>query len=84
MFGRLGWAEILVIVILLFILFGHSKIPTMMKNLANGINVFKTEMKKSSGATEKKAEVQEKKTAPKAKNVKQKTAKTAVKKKVKK
>ena len=45
MFGRLGWMEILVIVILLLILFGHSKIPTMMKNLANGINVFKKEMK---------------------------------------
>ncbi|MBO4683050.1 MAG: twin-arginine translocase TatA/TatE family subunit [Alphaproteobacteria bacterium] len=45
MFGRLGWMEILVIVVLLLILFGHSKIPTMMKNLANGINVFKKEMK---------------------------------------
>ena len=29
--GRLGWAEILVIVVLLVILFGHSKIPGMMK-----------------------------------------------------
>ena len=43
--GRLGWAEILVIVVLLVILFGHSKIPGMMKNLANGINVFKKEIK---------------------------------------
>lgn len=46
MLGRFGWMEILIIVLLLFILFGHSKIPTMMKNLANGINVFKKEMKK--------------------------------------
>lgn len=45
MFGRLGWTEILVIVVLLLILFGHSKIPTMMKNVANGIRVFKKEMK---------------------------------------
>ena len=45
MLGRLGWMEILVIVLLLVILFGHAKIPTMMKNLANGINVFKKEMK---------------------------------------
>lgn len=45
MFGKLGWAEILVIVVLLVILFGHSKIPGMMKNLANGINVFKKEIK---------------------------------------
>lgn len=46
MFGRLGWMEILVIVLLLVILFGHSKIPGMMKNLANGLNTFKKEMKK--------------------------------------
>ncbi len=46
MFGRLGWAEILVIVVLLVILFGHNKIPNMMRNLANGLNVFKKEIKK--------------------------------------
>ena len=84
MLGRLGWAEILVIVVLLLILFGHSKIPTMMKNLANGINVFKSEMKKSSVAPEKKDVVQEKKTAPKAITVKKKTVKSATKKKLKK
>lgn len=47
MFGRFGWAEILVILILVLILFGHNKIPGMMKNLANGINVFKREIKES-------------------------------------
>ena len=47
MFGRLGWAEILVIVILLVILFGSNKIPGMMKNLADGLNVFKKEVKKT-------------------------------------
>lgn len=45
MFGRLGWMEILVIVLLLVILFGHAKIPTMMRNLAGGIKTFKKEMK---------------------------------------
>jgi len=45
MFGRLGWAEILVVVVLLVILFGSAKIPGMMKNLANGVNVFKRELK---------------------------------------
>lgn len=45
MFGRLGWMEILVIVLLLVILFGHAKIPQMMKNLAGGIKTFKKEMK---------------------------------------
>ena len=47
MFGRLGWAEILVIVVLLLILFGSHKIPGMMKNVADGINVFKRELKLS-------------------------------------
>jgi len=47
MFGRFGWAEILVIVVLVLILFGHNKIPGMMKNLADGINVFKRELKNS-------------------------------------
>jgi sec-independent protein translocase protein TatA len=45
MFGRLGWAEILIIVILVVILFGSNKIPAMMKNLADGLKVFKKEVK---------------------------------------
>lgn len=53
MFGRLGWMEILVIVLLLVILFGHAKIPGMMKNLAHGLNVFKKEMKTDKKATPK-------------------------------
>lgn len=57
MFGRLGWAEILVIVVLVVILFGSAKIPGMMKNLADGINVFKKEIKnKPSDAAAPKAE----------------------------
>ncbi len=47
MFGRFGWAEILVVVVLVVILFGSNKIPGMMKNLADGLNVFKKEVKKS-------------------------------------
>ncbi|MDR1337589.1 MAG: twin-arginine translocase TatA/TatE family subunit [Rickettsiales bacterium] len=42
---RAGFWEILLIVILVLILFGHSKIPDLMKNLANGINIFKKELK---------------------------------------
>ena len=45
MFGRVGWAEILVIVVLVVILFGSNKIPGMMKNLADGLNIFKKEIK---------------------------------------
>lgn len=53
MFGRFGWAEILVIVVLVMILFGHNKIPGMMKNLADGLNIFKKELKTDSPKAEK-------------------------------
>ena len=59
MFGRFGWAEILVIVVLVVILFGSNKIPGMMKNLADGLNVLKKENKEvkqpAKKATAKKA-----------------------------
>ncbi len=42
---RLGWTEIILIVILVMILFMSNKIPGMMRNLADGINVFKKELK---------------------------------------
>lgn len=44
---RAGFWEILLIVVLVLILFGHNKIPTLMKNLANGINIFKKEIKET-------------------------------------
>lgn len=50
---RMGVWEILIIVLLVVILFGHAKIPGMMKNLADGLNVFKKELK-----TEPKSEPQ--------------------------
>ena len=70
MFGRLGWMEILVIVILLVILFGHRAIPSMMKNVADGINVFKKELKN----TDKKDDAAVKKNTSK-KSVKSKSYK---------
>ncbi|MBO7642792.1 MAG: twin-arginine translocase TatA/TatE family subunit [Alphaproteobacteria bacterium] len=39
--------ELVIIVLLVVILFGHNKIPGMMKNLADGLKVFKKEMKSS-------------------------------------
>ena len=42
---RLGWTEIILIVVLVMILFMSNKIPGMMRNLADGINVFKKELK---------------------------------------
>lgn len=72
MFGRLGWMEILVIVLLLVILFGHAKIPTMMRNLAGGIKTFKKEMKDDDT----------KKVEPRKESVKKSPAKKATAKKV--
>ena len=54
---RMGVWEILIIVLLVVILFGHAKIPGMMKNLADGLNVFKKELK-----TEQKPEPQSEQT----------------------
>ena len=55
MFGRLGWTEILIIVVLLLILFGSHKIPGMMRNVADGIKVFKRELKSDKKADSKKS-----------------------------
>ena len=42
---RFGIWEIVLIALLVIILFGSAKIPSMMKNLANGVKVFKKEIK---------------------------------------
>jgi len=41
---RFGFWEILLIVALVFLLFGANKFPDMMKRLAEGMKVFKKEM----------------------------------------
>ena len=69
---RMGVWEILIIVLLVVILFGHNKIPGMMKNLADGLNVFKKELK-----TEQKPEPVEKSVVKKA-PAKKKPVKKAV------
>ncbi len=78
MFGRFGWAEILVVVVLVLILFGHNKIPTMMKNLADGVNVFKKELKKTSDKTDsvKKVQGRATKSAANTKSAKKVSAKS--------
>lgn len=52
---RLGWTEIILIVILVMILFMSNKIPGMMRNLADGINVFKKELKDTKKPGQKKS-----------------------------
>jgi len=41
---RFGFWEILLIVALVFLLFGANKFPDMMRRLAEGMKVFKKEM----------------------------------------
>ena len=48
---RPGLWQILLVVVLVLILFGYNKFPEMMKNLANGINIFKNEIKETKDAT---------------------------------
>lgn len=80
MFGRFGWAEILVIVVLVLILFGHNKIPGMMKNLADGINVFKKELKdKSKKGENSPAKAEQAKNATQSSNDVKKVTKKPVK-----
>ena len=62
---RWGFWEIILIVILVVILFGSAKIPGMMKNIADGVKVFKKEIKEKPSQKP----VATKKSAPKRKAV---------------
>ena len=44
MFGRLGFLEIVIIVALVFLLFGAKKLPEIARQLAKGLREFKKEM----------------------------------------
>ena len=78
---RAGFWEILLIVLLVLILFGHSKIPDMMKNLAGGLKVFKKEMKDDKAAADvKSVKATTKKSAATKSVAKKKTAKKSSKK----
>lgn len=72
-----GFWEILLIVVLVLILFGHGKIPSLMKNLANGINIFKKELKETTNKKQLKP-VAKKKTGSVKKTASKTSAKTGV------
>ena len=61
--------EIVLIVLLVVILFGHNKIPGMMKNLAEGLKVFRKELK-TKEKTEEPVKKKPVKKAPVKKSVK--------------
>jgi len=49
---RLGWLEIVLIVLVLLLLFGGRKIPELMRGLGRGVKEFKEGIKE--GETDKK------------------------------
>ena len=46
LFGRLGVAEILIIVLLVVLLFGGKKIPELMRGMGRGVKEFKDAVNK--------------------------------------
>lgn len=49
MFGRLGWTEVLLILVVLLVIFGPSKLPQLGKSIGESLKEFKKSMK---GVTE--------------------------------
>ena len=58
MFGNIGWQEILLILIIVLILFGASRIPELMRAMGKGVKEFK---KGLSDSEEEKEEKEKKK-----------------------
>lgn len=51
---RFGFWEIILILLLVFLLFGMNRFPEMMKHLADGLKVFKKELGVGAADSEKK------------------------------
>jgi sec-independent protein translocase protein TatA len=58
MFGSLGMPELLVILVIVIVIFGASRLPQLGRGLGEGISNFKNGIR---GTDEKKAAVEEKK-----------------------
>ena len=41
LFGSFGWAEVLIVALVILLLFGGKKIPELMKGLGKGVKSFK-------------------------------------------
>jgi sec-independent protein translocase protein TatA len=41
MFGHFGWQEILLILLIIVLLFGATRIPSIMKSMGKGVKEFK-------------------------------------------
>lgn len=47
--GRLGPAELVLVLLVALVIFGPSKLPEIGKSMGSAINEFKSQMNKSSG-----------------------------------
>lgn len=54
MFSRLGWQELLLIFIIVFVLFGSSKLPGIVRGFGQSVKEFKAAVREDD--TEKKEE----------------------------
>jgi sec-independent protein translocase protein TatA len=59
MFGHFGWQEILLILLIIILLFGATRIPSIMKSMGKGVREFKKGI--SAEDDEKKIEKEEEK-----------------------
>ncbi len=57
LFGSFGWAEVLIIALVILLLFGGKKIPELMKGLGKGVKSFKEGVSEVEKEIEKPEEV---------------------------
>ena len=61
MFGHFGWQEILLILLIIIVLFGASRIPSIMKAMGKGVKEFKQGISSDEDDEKKIEEKEEKK-----------------------
>lgn len=61
MFGHFGWQEILLILLIIIILFGASRIPEIMKSMGKGVKEFKKGMDTDTDGENKEEDKEKKK-----------------------
>lgn len=58
MFSRLGWQELLLIFIIVFVLFGSSKLPDIVRGFGQSVKEFKTAVREDDTEKKEKADKQ--------------------------